>query len=204
MSVGASQDGLKPESEEQARADVYRLLGALLAGPPTAALLGMLRNITPAADAVLEMPMTTAWQQLKVAAEQVTPDRIEEEYFNLFIGMGRGELVPYASYYVHGLLMEKTLAALRSELGELGITRRNGVAEPEDHVAAICEIMGMNISGHRLHLRQKAFFDSYIDPWMGRFFDDLGAAESADFYRSVALLGQQFLTVERQYFSLPA
>ena len=100
--------------------------------------------------------------------------------------------------------MEKTLAALRDELAALGITRRADVAEPEDHVAAICEIMGMIIAGHRLHLKQSTFFERYIDTWMGHFFDDLGKAEGADFYRAVALLGQQLMAVERQYFSLPA
>jgi len=194
--------GQEPDPGEQARADVYRLLGALLAGPPNAALIGMLQGIT-FREAENGAAMTAAWQALQAAAQRTTTDALEDEYFKLFIGLGRGELVPYASFYIHGFLMEKVLASLRDELGALGITRRSDVAEPEDHAAAVCETMGMIIAESGLHLRQSTFFERYIDSWMGRFFEDLGKAEAAEFYRAVALLGQQFLAVERQYFTLP-
>ena len=147
--------------------------------------------------------MTAAWRGLRTAAEQAEAARIEDEYFSLFIGLGRGEVVPYASFYIHGFLMEKVLASLRGELTGLGIERRRDVAEPEDHVAALCEVMAMIISGHGLHFNQSAFFDAYVDSWAGRFFEDLGKAGSADFYRAVAQLGREFLAVERHYFSLP-
>ena len=198
--VSPAGGGIEPG--EQARADVYRLLGALLAGPPGEVLLEMLRGISPE-PAENGDTMTAAWHALRVAAEQADPARLEEEYFNLFIGLGRGEVVPYASFYIHGFLMEKVLASLRGELAGLGIERRNNVAEPEDHVAALCEVMGMIISGHGLHLKQSAFFEAYVDSWAGRFFEDLGKAGSADFYRAVAQVGKDFMAVERYYFSLP-
>ena len=147
--------------------------------------------------------MTSAWRSLQVAAEGLDVDRVKDEYFNLFIGLGRGELVPYASFYIHGFLMEKVLASLREELAGLGIERQANVAEPEDHAAAVCEVMGMIISEHGLHLKQTAFFKDFIDLWLGHFFADLGKAEAADFYRAVAQLGQQFMAVEQRYFSLP-
>ena len=202
MSGALLPDGVSLEAGEQARADVYRLLGALLAAPPGAALLELLRGITPGEDGQ-ESAMTADWQTLQAAAERADPAALEDEYFNLFIGLGRGELVPYASFYIHGFLMEKVLASLRDELAVLGIVRRSGVAEPEDHAAALCEIMGMIIDGSSLQFKQLAFFERYIDSWMGRFFEDLGNAGAAEFYRAVALLGQQFLAVERQYFTLP-
>lgn len=202
MSEEPRPTGAYLEPGEQARADVYRLLGALLAGPPDAALIGLLRDIRPPEDA-RESTMAAAWRGLQAAAEGADPDRLQDEYFNLFIGLGRGELVPYASFYIHGLLMEKILASLRETLAQLGIERQAGVAEPEDHAAAVCEIMGMIISTHGLHLRQAAFFEDYVASWLGRFFTDLDKAEAADFYRSVAQLGQQFMAVEQRYFSLP-
>jgi TorA maturation chaperone TorD len=203
MSEDSQPAGPELEPGEQARADIYRLLGALLAAPPNAALLDLLRDIRPAADAA-DAAMTAAWQAMQVAAAGADPDRLKDEYFKLFIGLGRGELVPYASFYIHGLLMEKVLASLREELAGLGIERQADVAEPEDHAAAVCEIMGMIISEHGLHFKQSAFFEDYVIPWLGRFFEDLGEAEAADFYRAVAQLGQQFLAVEQRYFSLPA
>jgi TorA maturation chaperone TorD len=190
------------DQAERARADVYRLLAALLVGPPDRALLELLRKLEP--EATADTAMNAAWQELRAAAENTGPQHVGQEYFSLFIGLGRGELVPYASWYVHGLLMEKLLAALRDELATLGFERRDGVAEPEDHVAALCEVMGMIICESELSLRQAAFFETYLDPWMGRFFVDLQEAEAAVFYKTVGRLGQQFLDVERQYFSLPA
>ena len=110
-------EGIEPG--EQARAHVYRLLGALLASAPGPAMLGMLRDIrlqeSPDGDA-----MNAAWAALRAAAEQADPARLEEEFFSLFIGLGRGEVVPYASFYIHGFLMEKVLASLRGELAGLG------------------------------------------------------------------------------------
>ena len=201
MSEGSLPAGRALEPGEQARADCYRLLGALLAGPPDATMIDLLCRIRPA-EAADDAAMTTAWQALQAAATGLDIDQVKDEYFRLFIGLGRGELVPYASFYIHGLLMEKVLASLREALAGLGIERRANVAEPEDHAAAVCEIMGLIISEHGLHLDQAAFFKDYVDLWLGHFFADLGKAEAADFYRVVAQLGQQFLAVEQRYFSL--
>ena len=202
MSEGAQPAGTNPDAGEQARADIYRLLGALLAAPPDAALLELLRAMPLATDAD-EAAMTAAWRALQAAATTADTDRLQDEYFKLFIGLGRGELVPYASFYIHGLLMEKVLASLRDELAGLGIERQANVAEPEDHAAAICEVMAMIISELGLHSKQAAFFKDYVASWLGQFFTDLESAEAADFYRAVAQLGQQFLALETRYFSLP-
>ena len=201
MSEGAQPADTDLDAGEQARADIYRLLGALLAAPPDAALLELLRAVPLAADAE-ETAMSGAWRDLQAAATADT-DHLQDEYFRLFIGLGRGELVPYASFYIHGLLMEKVLASLRTELAGLGIERQANVAEPEDHAAAICEVMGMIILEPGLHSRQAAFYREYLSTWLRKFFTDLEAAENADFYRAVAQLGQQFLALEARYFSLP-
>jgi TorA maturation chaperone TorD len=189
------------EAGDAARAEIYVLLGTLLAGPPDAAMLEMLLDIDAGEpDAA---PMTPIWQSLQAAAREADTERLAEEYFNLFIGLGRGELVPYASFYIHGFLMEKVLAALRNELQRLGLELQEGISEPEDHVAALCETMGMIISESGLSLEEQSeFFKAYIANWMGEFFADLRAAESADFYRAVAQLGQQFLEIESQYLSM--
>ncbi len=203
MTESAEPASTDLDAGEQARADIYRLLGALLAAPPDAALLELLRAIPLATEDAEETAMTTAWVGLQTAAVAAEPDRLQDEYFNLFIGLGRGELVPYASFYIHGLLMEKVLASLRTELAGLGIERQANVAEPEDHAAAICEVMGLIILEPGLNSRQAAFFKDYLSTWLGKFFTDLEAAEKADFYRAVAQLGQQFLALEARYFSLP-
>jgi TorA maturation chaperone TorD len=122
----------------------------------------------------------------------------------LFIGLGRGELVPYGSWYVTGFLMERPLAELRVDLKRLGMERQEDVHEPEDHVAALCETMSLLVlSGDEAPFdEQREFFSKHLAPWIGRFFGDLAAAPSAHFYRSVGLLGERFMEVERTYFSM--
>ena len=191
------------DAGDAARAEMYVLLGTLLAGPPDEAILEMLLEIDVGkAEAT---PMTALWQSLQEAARATDSTRLSDEYFNLFIGLGRGELLPYASFYIHGFLMEKVLASLRNELKSLGFELQEGVSEPEDHVAALCETMGMIILESGLSLEeQSAFFKAYIESWMGEFFTELSGAESADFYRVVAQLGQQFLEIESQYLAMQA
>ena len=198
LSIGSGVD-----AGDAARAEMYVLLGGLLAGPPDAATLEMLLDIDAGESEAT--PMTATWQSLQAAARDADTDQLVDEYFNLFIGLGRGELVPYASFYIHGFLMEKVLASLRNELQSLGFELQEGVSEPEDHVAALCETMGMIISESGLSLEeQSAFFEAYIASWMGEFFAELRDAESAGFYRAVAQLGQQFLEIESQYLAMRA
>lgn len=203
MSEGKILPTTALSSEDQARAETYHLLGLLLARAPDPALLDYLRQlykeIVPTTPA-----FTTALSQLAKAAESSEVSYLEEEYFKLFIGLGRGELLPYGSAYLTGFLMEKPLARLRTVLSQLGFTRQEQVSEPEDHVAALCEVMGMIISENVLSFNeQDQFFKEFISPWMGRFFQELTKTESADFYKAVGQLGLVFIDIETQYFSMP-
>jgi TorA maturation chaperone TorD len=195
--------GTAIDAGDAARAEIYLLLGTLLSGPPDEAILDMLLEIDAGESGAT--PVAAIWQSIQALAKTADAEQLESEYFNLFIGLGRGELVPYASFYIHGFLMEKVLASLRDDLGKLGFELQEGVSEPEDHAAALCETMGMIILESGLDLvGQSAFFERYIASWMGGFFTDLLEAESAEFYRPVAKLGQQFLEIESQYLSMPA
>jgi len=190
-------------NEERARAQVYALLGALLARPPQQPLLKALRQIEVPVSEV-GSDMAAAWSLIKQAAERVEPASLEDEYQELFIGIGRGELVPYGSWYVTGFLMERPLAELRVDLRRLGFECRDDVHEPEDHVAALCETMSLIAASPEISLEmQREFFGKHLGPWMGRFFGDLANAKSASFYRAVGLLGESFLEVERTYLSMP-
>jgi TorA maturation chaperone TorD len=189
-------------NEDQARAQVYGLLGLLLAKSPEAGVLAALRQMeVPVAEPGQDM--TAAWGSLKQAAMRAETNAIADEYQELFIGIGRGELVPYGSWYVTGFLMEKPLAELRVDLKRFGFERQEGVKEPEDHAAALCETMGLLASSAEISLEaQRDFFNKHVGPWMGRFFGDLTTARSASFYRAVGLLGERFLEVERSYLSM--
>ncbi|HEY0834328.1 MAG TPA: molecular chaperone TorD family protein, partial [Azospirillum sp.] len=131
----------------------------------------------------------------------------EREYNALFIGVVRGELVPYASYYRTGFLNDRPLARVRQDLLTLGIERAPGVAEPEDHVATLCEVMAALIDGTLGASdldRQKRFFDRHLAPWAGHFFTDLEHAEAARLYRPVGAIGRLFMDIEAEAFGMVA
>ncbi|MEO9573537.1 MULTISPECIES: molecular chaperone TorD family protein [Marinobacter] len=187
--------------EDRARAQMYRLLGVLLGGPPSSELLRGL--VTLEGD---DTPIGSASRNLAALAQRTSPNDAEREFNNLFVGIGRGELLPYTSYYLTGFLNEKPLADLRSDLMARGIKARDNVKEPEDHMGTLCEIMAGIIAGEFLcdsdQPSQKAFFDAHLAKWAELFFADLEEAQSAVFYAPVGSLGRAFMAVEADAFAI--
>jgi len=186
---------------DTARAQEYALLAVLLVRAPDADLLQRLGTLRGDAS-----PLGVAHAALAEAASRATSAQVEREFFNLFIGLGRGELLPYGSYYQTGFLHERPLSRLREDLLKLGIERAAGQVEPEDHVAILCEIMA-GLAGGRFAAPAEAdrdLFEKHLAPWIGRFFADLESAAEADFYRRIGTLGRVFMDVEREGFALPS
>jgi TorA maturation chaperone TorD len=189
-------------AEDLLRANTWSLLGQLLARAPDERILSLLGEIK-AEHVESDDLVGAAWRMLAQASGRSSPAELADEYQDLFIGVGRGELVPFGSWYLTGFLMEKPLARLRDELRFLGFERQEGVTEPEDHAAALSDVMAMIINGEEPATleAQAGFFDRHISPWMGRFFRDMQQAPSARFYRAVGQLGEQFIEVEKRYLS---
>jgi len=186
---------------DAARAAEYALLAALLARAPNAELLKRIAKLR--GDAT---PLGMAHAALGEAAAKASTDAIGREFFNLFIGVGRGELLPYGSYYLTGFLHERPLARLRDDLKAIGIERGEGQSEPEDHAAVLCEIMAGLVGGRFSAAAEvpQHIFEKHLVPWIGRFFADLERAEAADFYRQVGALGRLFIAIESEALALPA
>jgi TorA maturation chaperone TorD len=183
-----------------ARAQEYALLATLLARAPNAALLKRLATLR--GDPT---PLGIAHVALADAAGKADATKVSREYFDLFIGIGRGELVPYGSYYLTGFLHERPLARLRDDLATFGIARAEDQYEPEDQVAILCEIMAGIVSG-KFDVPPGAdqqLFEKHLKPWISRFFSDLERADSADFYRCVGTVGRVFMDIESEAFALP-
>jgi TorA maturation chaperone TorD len=193
------------DETEQARADLYRLLGATLSHPPTAPLLEHLSALPTGRDA---NPLATALGRLARAAQATTLAAARREYDALFVGVARGELVPYASFYLTGFLHDRPLMRLREDLGALGLVTVASHVDPEDHAGTMCELMaGLIDGGHGVQqplVEQRRFFTRHMAPWLERFFADLETAPTAKFYASVAMLGQAFLAIERLAFQMEA
>lgn len=190
-----------PAADDAVRANAYSLLGALLAAPPGQELIELLRAITPRNGAEAG-ELAPSWEALRLAGDFATAATLDDEYHDLFIGMTRGELVPYGSWYLTGFMMDQPLAVLRQDLAALGYERQGDVREPEDHAGALLETMAMLIADGEDIDAQRRFFDRHVGTWMPTFFLDLQKANAAGFYRAVGQFGEHFMRFEKQYLSM--
>jgi TorA maturation chaperone TorD len=191
--------------EETARAEIYGVLSALFYAAPTPALLESLRlavTEAPAAGALLE----ASWTELVATARAMSVQEVGEEYDALFGGVGKPEIYLFGSHYLSGFLNEKPLAALRTELAELGLTRGDAMAETEDHYAYLCEVMRYLIAGDDVAVanltRQREFFTRHLLPWAQQMCETVSAHPKARFYKSLAGFTQTFTSVEAQGFDM--
>ncbi len=187
--------------EDRMRADLYNFLGVILSRPADEMLLSQTVPLT-GDDTELGQAITT----LSKVAALSRPRAVESEFNKLFIGLGRGELLPYASYYLTGFLNEKPLALLRQDMAAQGMERAPNVFEPEDNIASLMEMMGAMIVGRfgpPADLgRQRTFWSKHIGPWAGHFFSDLEVAKNSVFYAPVGTLGRIFMEIEAEGFRL--
>ncbi|HKK97557.1 MAG TPA: molecular chaperone TorD family protein [Marivita sp.] len=199
--MSAAQASPTVSEEDRLRADLYNFLGVLLAGPPDELLLAQTAGLT--GD---DTELGQAIARLADCAKTTKPKQAEKEFNALFIGLGRGELLPYASFYLTGFLNEKPLAVLRNDLSARRIERAPNVYEPEDNIATLMEVMGGLIVGRFSDPAtlddQKTFFNRHIAPWAGHFYADLETAKTAMLYSAVGSVGKAFMEIEREAFRL--
>lgn len=190
-------------AEDRLRADLYNYLGVMLARPADQMLLDQTAALT--GD---DSELGRAINGLARVAKAMTPKKVATEFNALFIGLGRGELLPYASYYLTGFLNEKPLAALRSDMSAQRIGRAPNVFEPEDNIASLMEMMGGMIMGRfgtpAPDATQRAFFNKHIAPWAGHFYSDLKSAKNSVLYAGVADVGAVFMDIEKEAFRMTA
>ncbi|PSU59931.1 hypothetical protein C9I90_02700 [Photobacterium aphoticum] len=187
------------QEEMSLRVDIYAMLAHLLRRAPEQEVLDWLSELDVDMNHSATTGMAAAWPVLKLAAQKTSVIALEEEYQDLFIGIGRGELVPFGSWYLTGSLMEMPLAHLRRDLAQLGFARDESVKEPEDHISALLEVMAMLVEGGDLHL-QRTFFNRHLAAWVERLCSDMKTAKSAVFYSAVGEVALQFLTIEKTRF----
>ena len=180
-----------------ARAAEYSLLATLLLRSPDAEMLSRLAGLR--GD---ESPLGLAHAALGKAAARTDAETATREYFALFIGLGRGELMPYASHYLTGFVHGRPLANLRQTLRRIGIERVETQTEPEDHAAILLEIMAGLANGEidAPPGTDREIFDNHLAPWIERFFSDVEKSASVDFYSVVGTLGRVFIEIESQSF----
>lgn len=189
------------DETDQLRVNVYRLLARLLRQPPDAALRAVLTQMTgddsELGQAISDLANTAATTSLAAS---------RDEYDVLFIGLGRGIMTPFGSYYLTGFMHEKPLARLRNDMRPLGIARNDDVKDPEDHVAALMEMMAGLIDGSFGTVQpasaQQVFFDRHVASWTPHFFKDLDNCPSAGFFKPVGRIGRLFMAIEQGAFEM--
>ncbi len=190
-------------AEEVGRRNVYVFLAGALTAPAQSTEADLAARFSDPTT-----PLGQAFRDFHRAFQASDRTAREREFHDLFVGVGRGELLPYASYYLTGFLHEKPLAKLRASLAEMGFGRSEAVREPEDHLGFLCDVMAQLIegtwAGEFKVYEQDRFFAEHISPWADRFFADLEAAETADLYRSVGKIGRLFMEIEEQGFAMVA
>ena len=201
MTAVATDDQGSLGEEDRLRADMYDFLAALLRGEPGDEILEVVSGLEGDSSAI-----GSATSVLATLANKLSNDEIRDEYMRLFIGVGRGEILPYASYYLTGFLNDKPLAKLRNEMAAMGVERAEGVKDPEDHIASLFDIMaGMirgTFAGSSDLTAQAKFFKTHIEPWAPLLMQDIEAAKSAVFYAPVGSIGRAFMNIESEAFDM--
>ena len=194
-------DSASVSEEDALRADMYDFLASLLRKEPSDDLIAKVAQLS--GD---DTPIGRASAVLAHLANTMDNGLIRNEYVEMFIGVGRGEILPFASYYLTGFLNDKPLANLRAEMMEIGIVRVDGVKEPEDHIASLFDMMSGLIHGQFgktfTIAEQAKFFNKHIEPWAGLLMRDIEAAKTVVFYAPVGTIGKTFLEIESAAFSM--
>jgi TorA maturation chaperone TorD len=198
---GEAPAAVEVAPEDRARAEEYQLIGALLWRAPTAATLQALAQLKGDASELGALHFALA-----EAARATDEAALQREFFDLFVGVGRGELLPYGSYYRTGFLHERPLAEVRADMEKLGLAREARIGEPEDHVAILFDVMRGLIMGEFAAdgVDDRQFFERHLKPWAARLFVDLEMSQTSAFYRVVGSMGRVFMEIETGALALAA
>ncbi len=198
------------EPEDQVRADFYALLASLFYRAPDDRLLQAIVVSAEPADETASgatAAMAKAWAALAAASGVVSHDAVQEEYEAVFVGVGRPPVMLFGSFYLSGFMNEKPLAELRGDLMKLGFVRDPSVTEPEDHLAALCDVMRAMILGDVADApasieEQRGFFVRHLQPWVMQCCTAITENENANYYKRVAAFAQAFFEIEIQAFEM--
>jgi TorA maturation chaperone TorD len=150
-------------------------------------------------------PLVEAWQALAGAAATADPVAVKAEFDSTFVGVGKAAITLYCSFYLSEAGRERVVVALRDELRDLGLARTGHSHEPEDHLAALCEVMRHLVRGGSEQYAleyQKAFFLRYIRDAYTQLTDAILSAPETQFYKHLARLTRAFFDVESESFQM--
>ena len=201
LNTSAAQTVTEIKEEDQLRSDMYSFLANMIRTEPSQELLDSVKKLTGDDSSIGK-----SIKLISKLASAMHVSEIQDEYVNLFVGVGRGELLPFASYYLTGFLNDKPLSKLRNDMNELGVVRIKEVKEPEDHVSSLFDIMSGMITGQfgkqYSITEQSNFFEKHLNSWIHLLMSDIESAKTAVFYAPIGSLGKEFINIEREAFRM--
>ena len=201
LNTSTAQTMPEVREEDQLRADMYSFIANMIRTEPSQELIDSVKTLS--GDSSL---IGSSIKLISKLASTIHISEIHDEYVNLFLGVGRGELLPFASYYLTGFLNDKPLSKLRDDMNELGVVRLKEVKEPEDHVSSLFDIMSGLITGKfgKVYLisEQSTFFEKHLNSWVHLLMSDIESAKTAVFYVPIGSLGKEFINIEREAFKM--
>ena len=201
LNTSTAQNVSDIKEEDQLRADMYSFLANMIRTEPSQELLDSVKKLTGDDSSIGK-----SIKLISKLASTMHISEIQDEYVNLFVGVGRGELLPFASYYLTGFLNDKPLSKLRNNMNELGVVRIKEVKEPEDHVSSLFDIMSGMITGQfgkqYSITEQSNFFEKHLNSWIHLLMSDIESAKTAVFYAPIGSLGKEFINIEREAFRM--
>jgi TorA maturation chaperone TorD len=201
LNTNTAQTVYEIKEEDQLRADMYSFLANMIRTEPSQELLDSVKKLTGDDSSIGK-----SIKLISKLASTMHISEIQDEYVNLFVGVGRGELLPFASYYLTGFLNDKPLSKLRNNMNELGVVRIKEVKEPEDHVSSLFDIMSGMITGQfgkqYSITEQSNFFEKHLNSWIHLLMSDIESAKTAVFYAPIGSLGKEFINIEREAFRM--
>ena len=187
--------------EDQLRADMYSFIANMIRTEPSQELIDSVKSLSGDSSSI-----GSSIKLISKLASTLHISEIQQEYVNLFLGVGRGELLPFASYYLTGFLNDKPLSKLRDDMNKLGVVRLKEVKEPEDHVSSLFDIMAGLITGQFGKVysisEQSDFFEKHLNSWVHLLMSDIESAKTAVFYAPIGSLGKEFINIEREAFRM--
>ena len=187
--------------EDQLRADMYSFIANMIRTEPSQELIDSVKSLSGDSSSI-----GSSIKLISKLASTMHISEIQDEYVNLFLGVGRGELLPFASYYLTGFLNDKPLSKLRDDMNKIGVVRVKDVKEPEDHISSLFDIMSGLITGKFGKVysiqEQTVFFEKHLNSWVHLLMSDIESAKTAVFYAPIGSLGNEFINIEREAFRM--
>ena len=188
-------------AEDQARANFYALLAQLFYAPPGRDLLDSIAHTDAIVSGHSDTALGSECRELARGASSAEPDAVREEYESLFVGTGRAEITLYAGAYTLKGALDNPLVDIRDFLAAQGLERRHSVHEPEDHIAALCEVMRhLVVRGDAA--AQREFFAGYLSSAGRALCNAIIDHPRSGFYRHVARLAKTFFELELAAFDM--